>query len=136
MKQTQQGALQARRTGDEAAADQGRRPRDLSALERAEILVQASALSGEERGAFLRKRGLFEENIKSWILSLERLSSKASTQKTMGQAKRIAELERELRRKDKALAEAAALLVLKKKLGILLGDDEEQSTSYRPGKRS
>jgi len=38
--------------------------------------------------------------------------------------KRIKELEREVRRKDKALAEMNALVVLKKKVGILWGDEE------------
>lgn len=37
--------------------------------------------------------------------------------------KRIRELERELHRKDQALAEAAALLILRKKLNALWGDD-------------
>ena len=42
------------------------------------------------------------------------------------------ELERELRRKDKALAEAAALLVLKKKLAVLW-EDEDDSTRRSNG---
>ncbi len=40
--------------------------------------------------------------------------------------KRIRELERELQRKDKALAEAAALLILRKKLNALWGSDTEE----------
>ena len=40
--------------------------------------------------------------------------------------KRIKELERELRRKDKALAETAALLVLKKKAQAIWGDREDE----------
>ena len=39
--------------------------------------------------------------------------------------KRIQELERELRRKEKALAEAAALLVLRKKAQAIWGEDED-----------
>ena len=38
---------------------------------------------------------------------------------------RIAELERELRRKDKALAETAAILVLRKKMNAFWGNDSE-----------
>ena len=40
---------------------------------------------------------------------------------------RIRELERELRRKDKALAEAAAILVLRKKLNAYWGNDSEDN---------
>ena len=44
-----------------------------------------------------------------------------------GDAKRIKELERELVRKDKALAETAALLVLKKKMALLWGDGDDDT---------
>ena len=39
--------------------------------------------------------------------------------------RRIKELERELRRKDRALAETAALLVLQKKVHEILGDGDD-----------
>ena len=44
------------------------------------------------------------------------------------EAKRIRELERELNRKDKALAEVTALLALKKKLESLFGDEDDDTT--------
>ena len=43
--------------------------------------------------------------------------------------RRIRQLERELARKEKALAEAAALLILKKKVETLFGEDEDDATS-------
>jgi hypothetical protein len=43
------------------------------------------------------------------------------------EAKKIQELERELKRKDKALAEVTALLALKKKLDALLGDEDDDT---------
>jgi hypothetical protein len=45
------------------------------------------------------------------------------------EAKRVKELERELRRKEKALAEAAALLVLRKKANALWGDEDASTES-------
>ena len=58
-------------------------------------------------------------------------SAKVQTQADREQAKadkkRIRQLERELNRKEKALAEAAALLVLRKKLNAYWGDDSEDS---------
>lgn len=49
---------------------------------------------------------------------------RASPQQTKQDRRRIKELERELRRKDKALAEAAALLVLRKNLAAIFNRDK------------
>jgi Skp family chaperone for outer membrane proteins len=43
-----------------------------------------------------------------------------------GHRKRIKDLEKELQRKEKALAEAAALLVLQKKVQAIWGDPEDE----------
>lgn len=48
-----------------------------------------------------------------------------------GDKKRVASLEKELRRKDKALAEAAALLVPRNKAQALLGDEDDDTTQSR-----
>ena len=52
--------------------------------------------------------------------------ARASPQQTRQANKRIKELERELRRKDKALAETAALLVLSKKLSAIYGEGADE----------
>lgn len=136
VRQTEASERQESKQGQDLALDQARRPRDFSVIQRAQMVVEASTLEGEERGLFLRKQGLFEENIQSWMHSLDDRRCKISRSRDAGEGRRIAELEKELRRKDKALAEAATLLVLKKKLGVLLGDDEEPSTTRRLGRRS
>ena len=51
--------------------------------------------------------------------------SKKRTREKSDAAKRIRALEKELRRKDKALAETAALLVLKKKVQEIWGDEDD-----------
>ena len=51
---------------------------------------------------------------------------RASPSATKADRRRIKELERELRRKDKALAEAAALLVLRKKLSAIFPTDKDE----------
>ena len=53
--------------------------------------------------------------------------ARASPQQTKHDRRRIKELERELRRKDKALAETAALLVLSKKLEAIFHKDEDEA---------
>ena len=51
------------------------------------------------------------------------------------QAKQVKQLEAEVRRKDKALAETAALLVLQKKVQAIWGDPEDEKSSYGSDKK-
>jgi len=86
----------------------------------------AEPLAGEALGALLRREGLHEAEVAAWrdaaagALSAEAAPGGASSaslrQEVSESRKRLKELERELHRKDKALAEAAALLLLEKKL--------------------
>jgi transposase-like protein len=85
----------------------------------------APALEGEAFGALLRREGLHEAQVTAWrAAAAEALSAEAapggrssSAQLELAEMKkRVKELEREALRKDKALAEAAALLLLEKKL--------------------
>jgi transposase-like protein len=111
-----------------------RRPADWSAEEKLRVLVESSQLRESELGGFLRSRGLHEGDLKAWrgavIEALGAPRRKASTRSGVpSEGKRIRTLERELQRKEKALAEAAALLILKKKLETLFGsEDEDEST--------
>jgi transposase-like protein len=90
-------------------------------------VLQASQLSEEELGAWLRTHGLHGAQLDEWRAAmLAGLAGRgASGVGTGGHARRVKELERELRRKDRALAEAAALLMLQKKLRSVLGDEDD-----------
>lgn len=93
-----------------------RRPEDWSPEERLQAVLEASRLKDEELGAFLRRKGLHEAILTEWkAAALEALGPQ---RKGGGDARRVRELEKQLRRKDKALAEAAALLVLQKKSAV------------------
>ncbi len=83
----------------------------------------ASKLTGAELTAMLQREGLVLAELEQWRLALgeDANASKATT-------KRIRALERELARKEKALAEAAALLVLKKKLADYYSEAEDDGT--------
>jgi transposase-like protein len=112
--------------------------REWTEEEKLRIVAKAMELSDEKLGAFLRREGLHESQLKQWRETLvaalrERGRSKASKREKAA-AKRIKKLERELRRKDKALAEVTALLALKKKLDALLGDEDE-NTRRKSGNR-
>jgi transposase-like protein len=105
-------------------------PNKRPAEEKLRIVMKAAQLSDKELGAFLRKEGVHESHLEAWRKSmLEALnsSSKASKGARRGSndAKMIKALERELRRKEKALAETAALLVLKKKAQAIWGDEDD-----------
>ena len=106
-----------------------RRPQDWSADEILAAITEAAALSDEDLGAFLRRKGLHEAHLETWrARMMAGLETPVRRSGRSPEAKRIKELERELRRKEKALAELAALLVLQKKLREIWGDEEDGTT--------
>jgi transposase len=106
-----------------------KRPQDWSAQEKLAAVMEAASLSDEELGAFLRSRGLHEAQLQQWrdlmLAGLEPMTVQQG--KKAPETKRVRELEKELRRKDKALAETAALLVLKKKAQAIWGDEDDDT---------
>ncbi len=104
-----------------------------SAEERLRIVAQASELSEEELGAFLRREGVHTNQLERWREVVRGALAGGQVSEARRQAerdrKRIRELERELRRKDKALAESAALLWLKKKAQEIWGDEDDDTPS-------
>ena len=104
-----------------------------SASEKIRIVMAAAALGADELGAFLRREGVHEAELEQWreavvngaTSALEGGAPKPSSRGS--DAKRIKELERELRRKDKALAETAALLVLQKKFHTYLEERDKDT---------
>jgi hypothetical protein len=117
-----------------SAPGKPKRPQDWTALERAQVVLEASQLADDEVGEYLRRQGLHREQLDEWRRALEdALARPGRTRRPASDVKRIKELEREIARKDKALAETAALLVLKKKMALLLGD-EDDDTDKRSGR--
>ena len=115
--------------------------------EKLRVLTEAAGLSESDLGALLRREGLHETQLMEWRRSAESaLGEGESTRRgrapklsseAIQAAARIKELEREVRRKDQALAETAALLVLKKKVQEIWGEsseDEGDTTGRRRGK--
>ncbi len=110
---------------------QSAQSRALSAEQKFGFVLESASLSELELGEYCRRKGIYTEQLCVWRQACIQGNMKANDQKkkidTAAKAdkKRIKELERELARKDKALAEAAALLILRKKLDVLWSDDEE-----------
>jgi transposase len=105
------------------------RPKNRSAAEKFRLLMTASGLGEPEFGEFLRREGIHEADLVRWREgSLEGLADNVSTKaETARASKKVRQLEKELRRKDKALAEAAALLVLQKKVRQIWGDEDDDT---------
>lgn len=101
-----------------------RRPQDWKSEEKLRAVLETASLSEEELGEYLRRNGLHETDLSEWR---EEAQEGLSAKKAKANSKRIRELERELRRKEKALAEAAALLVLRKKVQALWGDEDDST---------
>jgi transposase-like protein len=91
-------------------------------------IIQSTRFNEEELGAFLRKEGLHSHQIDRWraeiLTALGPVCRKQNAVKD-NSAQRIKELERDLNRKDKALAEASALLILQKKVNLIWGNQSE-----------
>jgi transposase len=106
-----------------------KRPNDWSAEDKLKIVLEASALDDGQLGAFLRTKGLHQTHLDQWrsqmINGLQNDHSKKKSGRKKVDANRIRVLEKELNRKDKALAETAALLVLKKKVREIWGDEDD-----------
>ena len=100
-------------------------------VEKLRVVRAAHGLSETALGALLRREGLHEAQLTAWRVAAEAALAEPGRGRAAPSvdAKRIKELERELRRKDAALAETAALLVLKKKADAWWGDADDTTTA-------
>jgi len=104
---------------------------DWSAEAKLATVVETMALSESELSQYCREKGLYPEQVQRWKQEClqgfqnSEAISKASQRQSKSDKTEIKTLKKDLRRKEKALAETAALLVLRKKLDALWEDDEE-----------
>ena len=110
-------ATTVRRTMSDEQQNGGRparRPEDLTPEDKLRVLREAARLDGSELGAFLRREGVHEADLARWREAADEaaLAALGGRRQRSVEQKRVRKLEGELKRKDKALAEAAALLVL------------------------
>jgi transposase-like protein len=99
-----------------------------TAAEKLRVVLKASQLKDTELGELLRAEGLHEATLNGWRLDVEKaLGEGPKKRRSSPEGRRIRQLEREIERKDKALAEVGALLVLKKKAAAIWGDEDERT---------
>ncbi len=110
---------------------------ELSSDEKFNIVLETASLNEMELGAYCRRKGIFKHMIEAWRETCKQahtmLAPKAKADRTVirAQKKEIKLLEMELRRKEKALAEAAALLILQKKVRSLWEEPEDEKSITR-----
>ena len=109
-------------------------PESWSTADKFTVVLESAGLNATELGAFCRERGLYPEQVDRWRQAAQ--DANANSMLTMADQKdlekrhqqdqrEIKRLQQELRRKDKALAEAAALLMASKKIQAYWGEDGE-----------
>lgn len=108
-----------------------KRPQDWSAKDKLNMIISCAPLSDEQVSERCRVKGIFAHHIQQWKQDFldGQLSNAAVTIRSSNKALRQENkaLQKELNRKDKALAETAALLVLQKKVSQIWGNGEGNS---------
>ena len=130
-------SLQTLYTWRQKAIDKGvvvpgnsKNPEQWSSANKFAVVLETASLNEAELGEYCRKKGLYAEQIEHWKQACQEANetsaqlSKSEKEREKSDKKKIKNLERELRRKESALAETAALLVLQKKARALWGESE------------
>ena len=109
----------------------GKSPEGWSSQEKFRVVLESAALNETELAEYCRRTGLYVEQVREWREACEQANAtaqergRAEREQAKAARKRIRELERERKRDKAALAEAAALLVLRKKAEAIWGKDED-----------
>lgn len=120
---------QAREAG-RLLPDQAHTPDGWRSADKFNAVLETAALSEAELAEYCRSRGLYPEQIRRWRVSCEQANARDSEQtraerdKLKSERQRSKQLARDLKRKEAALAETAALLTLRKKAEAIWGDAE------------
>ncbi|GAB6888988.1 hypothetical protein JCM13304A_24930 [Desulfothermus okinawensis JCM 13304] len=100
-----------------------------TAEEKLNFLFQSASMNEMELSEFCRKKGIYPSTLDKWkqacLENIDIEAGKKFKKKEKQLKQKIHKLEREIRKKDKTIAETTALLVLKKKLEDILGDQED-----------
>jgi transposase-like protein len=121
---------QARGQGVAVPGD-GKHPDGWSSQDKFAVVLETAALNTAELAEYCRRKGLYPEQIAAWRAACQAANANAAEQarehrhQSKEDKQRIRQLEKELQRKEKALAEAAALLMLRKKVQAIWADKED-----------
>jgi transposase-like protein len=106
-----------------------RTPQNWTSDEKFKAVMAFDNLVVEEQGAFLRREGVHADHIEMWREKMQKSLVPETQDKRTERNEmiyKVLDLERELARKDKALAEAAAIIILKKKVDLIWGTEVQK----------
>ena len=113
-----------------ASPSSGKSTNQHSADDKLAVIIETATLNEAELGEYCRRKGLYPVQISTWkaamVQGLMSSPGKADREQNQKQMKAIQHLEKDLARKEKALAEVVALLVLQKKFQALMEGPEEE----------
>lgn len=116
---------QARLEGRPVPGSRKATPEDWSSQDKFAVVLETASLNAQELSEYCRAKGLYPEQIERWKQAcMQGLGAPKAEPEAKETRKKLLKLEKEIQRKDKALAEAAALLVLQKKFQALWEDGE------------
>ena len=102
-------------------------PQDWNKAQRLDAIMHCHSMNDEQVSAYCRENGIYPHHLKEWkteFLSDNRGSEPVSRQEQKKLKQENKRLQKELNRKDRALSETAALLVLSKKCQAIWGEKE------------
>ena len=102
-------------------------PHDWTKEQRLEAIMHCYSLNDEQRSSYCRENGIYPHHIQEWkagFLSNNQGVEAVSKQEQKKLQQENKNLQKELNRKERALAETAALLVLSKKCQAIWGERE------------
>ena len=115
----------ARLEGKPVPGSRNPTPEDWPSEAKFAVVMETASLNEAELAEYCRAKGLYSEQIGRWkAAACEGLSQPKKTPPSQLNHREIRKLKRQLARKDKALAEAAALLILQKKFQALWEDED------------
>lgn len=100
-------------------------PHEWSQEEQFAVIVETAPLSAHAVAEYCRRKGLYPEQLQQWKDGFMQPSPREEKAEIKRLKKENQQLNREIVRKNKALAEAAALLILEKKFKALFGEENE-----------
>jgi len=109
----------------------GKNAEDWSSEDKFAVVLETATMNEAEKAEYCRKKGLYVDQISDWTQACMQANAatkeleKESRASSFKDKRELQSLKKQLRRKDRALAETAALLVLRKKADAIWGEDED-----------
>jgi len=105
------------------------RPQNWSAEGKLQAVIETATMAAEQVGEYCRQKGIYSTHLENWrkacIEGIKPTQDKLQKLETLKLKAQVKNLTKELIRKEKALAETSALLILKKKANLLWGDEKD-----------